>query len=180
MSRDFLGSRLFRGGLFRQFFGFVEQLTLLIRTFTAGTKLLMFVEAKLFFVPRQLLLQLDVFQLKGFDAVDVRRGRRIHADYYPIPSQSLVLQQVMAITSIKPWTDTVKAGALSFVFDRQTIQQPGQFTARQSDSLLSITLTGPVKATFLQPTLIEPEAIGLPVQDLEFVLPPVTEHKQAF
>ncbi len=98
-----------------QFFGFVEQLTLFIRTFTAGTKLLMFVVAKLFFVPRQLLLQLDVFQLKGFDVVDVRRGRRIHAGDYTIHGQSSVLQQVMAITFIKPWTDTAKAGALSFV-----------------------------------------------------------------
>ncbi len=66
------------------------------------------------------------------------------------------------------------------LFDRQTIQQPGQFTARQSDGLFGMPLTGPVKVTFLQPTLIEPEAIDLPVQNLEFVLPPAAEHKQAF
>ncbi len=69
---------------------------------------------------------------------------------------------------------------LSLLFDRQTIQQPGQFTVREGDGLFGITLTGPVKTAFLKPTLIEPETIGLPVQNLEFILPPVAEHKQAF
>jgi len=38
----------------------------------------------------------------------------------------------------------------------------------------------PVEAAFFQSTVVKPKAIGLPVQDLESVAPPVAEDKQAF
>ena len=46
-------------------------------------------------------------------------------------------------------------------------------------ALVFCPCVGPVEPALLQPPVIEPETVGLPVQDLEFVPPPVAENEQA-
>lgn len=85
---------------FRRFFErfrFVEQLFLTFKTLTGSCKLLVLMQAELFFIPHKFRLQLNILKLKGFYRRFVWRSHRIHVVYYQTEPPSFSLQQVMDI-----------------------------------------------------------------------------------
>jgi hypothetical protein len=60
----------------------------------------------------------------------------------------------------------------------QTVEKPLELAAADAQSL-GFTNAWPFESAFLQPTVVEPEPIAIPVQDFEPVTALITEHKHA-
>lgn len=61
--------------------------------------------------------------------------------------------------------------------DFQSIQKPTQFPAADSDNPGAVFF-GPTKLSLFQTTVIQPEAVVIPVENLNFVPAPVAENKK--
>lgn len=61
--------------------------------------------------------------------------------------------------------------------DFQPIQKPTQFPAADSDNPGTIFF-GPTKFSLFQTTVIQPEAVMIPVENLNFVPAPVAKNKK--
>ena len=80
-----------------QVFRFIKQRRLTLNPLTGSGELLMLMQAKLLFIPRQLRLQLDIFQLQGIKG-GLWRGSRIHEGYVCTTPAAFALNQVMAMS----------------------------------------------------------------------------------
>jgi hypothetical protein len=57
----------------------------------------------------------------------------------------------------------------------QAIDKPAQLTRRDCQTLLVVGIPGPMELALLQAPVMQPEAIGIPLQNLELVASPVAE-----
>ena len=64
------------------------------------------------------------------------------------------------------------------LIDRQTVEQPLQLPAGDYERLFA-PMVRPAEPAALQPPVMKPEPIVVPVQNLEFVALPITENKPA-
>lgn len=64
------------------------------------------------------------------------------------------------------------------LFERKTCKQPIELTAADRDRPILIRLR-PSESTFFQPSIVEPEAVRIPVENLELVQAAITENEHA-
>src|SRR5258708_7421244 len=64
------------------------------------------------------------------------------------------------------------------LFEGQAVEQPRQLSARNA-RCGCLGRLGPAEASAFQTAIIEPEAVMIPHQDLEFIAATVTEDKEA-
>src|ERR1043165_7434632 len=60
----------------------------------------------------------------------------------------------------------------------QAVEEPLQLTARDGKALV-FGLVGPAEASALQASVVEPEAVVVPGEDLEFVFVSIAENEEA-
>ena len=60
----------------------------------------------------------------------------------------------------------------------QTVEQPLQLPPGDGECLL-LSAVGPTEMSFLQSSIVEPEAVVIPMQDLEFVAISIAEDEEA-
>jgi len=63
------------------------------------------------------------------------------------------------------------------LFRRQAVKQPSKLSTR--DSYCAGAMLGPSEPTLLQPLVVQPEPIAVPVEDLDLISFPVAESKEA-
>jgi len=96
-----------------------------------------------------------------------------------IPNGALGMQCYLVFMEVFLCGDARRYGSMGLaLLQGEAVEQPLQLASADSKGLLFGPF-GPAKATALQATIVEPEAVVVPVEDLELVSPAVAEDEEA-